>query len=219
MTTMLERQDLYAALLHEMKNNLVLLAMTLDSVPHTRDDEHDQPLDAARLLCQRVSERLMQALLIYKSDQGGMVLNAIDAYSPEDFVAEIAVQARSLRTRLRVETELAADVPPIWFFDRNMLEIALINAIHNSVTFARERIRIVARMRDGMLAIAIEDDSNGYPRHILEAVASDTPLNSSGTGLGLRFASLIAKAHVNNGRCGKLTLRNESGAVFEISVP
>lgn len=215
----LEHQDLYAALLHEMKNNLVLLAITLDNVPHTGAAEHDQPLDAARLLGQRVSERLMQALLIYKSDQGGMVLNAIDAYSPADLLNEVAIHARSLRADLRIETHLEPTVPVIWFFDRNMLEMALINAIHNSISYARERVRLVARVEDGMLCIAIEDDSDGYPPHIIEAVAQDVPLNTSGTGLGLRFASLIAKAHVNNGRHGALTLRNRDGAVFEVRLP
>ena len=74
-------------------------------------------------------------------------------------------------------------------------------------------------MEGGMLCLAVEDDSDGYPPHILQAVAEDRPLNSSGTGLGLRFASLIAKAHENEGRRGTLSLRNQNGAVFEIRVP
>ncbi len=217
--SVMEQQDLYAALLHEMKNHLVLMAITLDRVPHVGDAAHDQPLDEVRLLCQRASERLMQALLIYKNDQGGTLLNAVDAYSTEDFVAELAVQARSLRSQLQVDTEIAAGVPAIWFFDRNMLEMALMNALHNSVAYARQRIRIAARVEEGMLCIAIEDDSEGYPAHILQAVAEDKPLSSSGTGLGLRFASLIAKSHVNNGRSGMLRLTNRDGAVFELRVP
>ncbi|KAF0102567.1 MAG: signal transduction histidine kinase [bacterium] len=217
--SVMEQQDLYAALLHEMKNHLVLMAITLDRVPHVGDAGHDQPLDEVRLLCQRASERLMQALFIYKNDQGGALLNAVDAYSTEDFLSEMAVQARSLRAQLKVDTELADNVPAIWFFDRNMLEMALMNALHNSVAYARERIRISARVEEGMLCIAIEDDSEGYPEHILQAVAEDKPLSSSGTGLGLRFSSLIAKSHVNNGRTGMLRLSNRDGAVFEIRVP
>ena len=215
----LENHDLYAALLHEMKNNLVLMAITMERVPHTHAIEHDQPLDEARLLCQRVSERLMQALMIYKSDSGGMVLNAVDAYSPEDFVAEMAIQARYLQTPHLIDTRVDANVPALWFFDRNMLEMALINAIHKSITYARKHICVSARVEDGMLCLAVEDDSVGYPPHILEAVAQDRPLNSSGTGLGLRFASLIAKAHENRGRRGELSVRNQNGAVFEIRVP
>lgn len=215
----LEQQDLYAALLHEMKNHLVLMSITLDRVPHTDDRDHDAPLDEARLLCQRTSERLMQALFIYKNEHGGTLLNAVDAYSTEDFIQEMAVQARSLRSQLQVETDLDKAVPALWFFDRNMLEMALVNALHNSISYAHERIRIAARMDDGMLCIAIVDDSEGYPPHILQSVEDDQPLSSNGTGLGLRFSSLIAKSHINNGRKGFLRLRNEGGAVFEICVP
>lgn len=215
----LQQPDLYAALLHEMKNNLVLMAITLDRVPHIGNDTHDQPLEEVRLLCQRTSERLMQALLIYKNDHSGTLLNAVDAYSTEDFIAELALQAQSLRSQLRVETQIADDVPAIWFFDRNMLEMALLNALHNSVAYARKRIKISASVDDGMLCIAIEDDSDGYPEHILAAVAENKPLNSNGTGLGLRFSNLIAQAHINNGRSGHLNLRNQDGAVFEIWVP
>jgi len=215
----LQQPDLYAALLHEMKNNLVLMAITLDRVPHIGNDTHDQPLEEVRLLCQRTSERLMQALLIYKNDHSGTLLNAVDAYSTEDFIAEMALQAQSLRSQLQVETHIADDVPAIWFFDRNMLGMALLNALHNSVAYARKRIKISASVDDGMLCIAIEDDSDGYPEHILAAVAENKPLNSNGTGLGLRFSNLIAKAHINNGRSGRLNLRNQDGAVFEIWVP
>jgi len=40
----IEEQDIYAALLHEMKNTLVLMSITLDQVPHTHDKAHDAPL-------------------------------------------------------------------------------------------------------------------------------------------------------------------------------
>lgn len=219
MSDLPERQDLYAALLHEMKNNLVLMAITLGRVPKTGERDHDQPLDEVKLLCQRASERLMQALFIYRTDQGGELLNAVDAYSTEDFIQEMAIQARALRSDLEVATALEPDVPAIWFFDRNMLEMALMNALHNSVTYARQRIRIAARVEEGMLCLTIEDDSAGYPEHILNAVAEDKPLSSSGTGLGLRFARMIARAHHNDGRTGSLSLYNRNGAVFEIRLP
>jgi signal transduction histidine kinase len=212
-------QDLYAALLHEMKNNLVLLTLTLDGIPHTGAADHDAPLDEARLLGQRVSERLMQSLFLYKGEQGGMILNAIDAYCPADMLKDIAAQARSLARHLEVSVEVGDEVPPFWFYDRNMLEMALINAVHNSISYARERMVLKAEVRDGMLAISVRDDSDGYPPHILEAVAEGRTLQSNGTGLGLRFARLIAEAHNNRGRCGALRLYNDDGAVFEIDLP
>jgi signal transduction histidine kinase len=215
----MEDDDLYAALLHEMKNNLVLLTMTLDNIPHCGPEAHDEPLDAARLLAQRTSDRLMQALLIYKNSKDGVILNAVDAYSPADFIQELVRHTRSLKASLTVTAQIDDDVPAIWFFDRNMLEMALVNAIHNSIAYSRQELLIRASVRDGMLAISVHDDSDGYPAHILEAVAEDRPLQSNGTGLGLRFATLIARAHQNEGRSGDIRLYNDNGAVFEISVP
>ena len=61
--TDLELGDLYASLLHEMKNNLVLVTVTLDRIERTGAPSHDQALEEARLLCRKASERLMQALL------------------------------------------------------------------------------------------------------------------------------------------------------------
>lgn len=215
----MDNEDLYAALLHEMKNNLALLTMSLDNIPACGDDHHDRLLAEARVLGQKTADRLTQSLMIYKSTKGDIVLSAVDAFSPEDFVQELALQTRSLNKNLEVIAQVDADVPAIWFFDRNMLEMALLNAIHNSINYARQRVEIRAGLQDGMLAITIRDDSNGYPPHILEAVVEGRPLQSQGTGLGLRFARLIAEAHRNEGRTGSLRLANDRGAVFEICVP
>ena len=214
----LEVQDLYAALLHEMKNSLVLMSMNLERIPHMGNPGHDRPLDDVRLQCQRVAERLMQALLIYRCNLNEMALNALDAYSTQDLVQELAVQARSLRPELLVQTHISAEVPAIWFFDRNMLEIALINGLHNSMSYAKAGISIAVKVEDRMLCISIKDDSAGYPTHILDSefgVSSST----TGTGLGLRFARLIARSHCHEGRSGCLRLRNEEGAVFELCIP
>ncbi|HJX57953.1 MAG TPA: hypothetical protein VJ325_04475, partial [Thiobacillus sp.] len=99
--------DLYAALIHELKNNLGLLSMTIESIPLQGETEHDAAVDAARLLCQGVVDRLQQALLIYKAINQ-QIHPAIDAYSPHDLVHEIRDRAAALsRGRIHVEAALA----------------------------------------------------------------------------------------------------------------
>ena len=44
----IDSTDMYAALMHELKNNLGLLTMTLDAIPLRGDVEHDGRLDDAR---------------------------------------------------------------------------------------------------------------------------------------------------------------------------
>ncbi|MBS1146765.1 MAG: hypothetical protein H6R08_941 [Proteobacteria bacterium] len=210
---------LYAALIHELKNNLGLLSMTLDSIPMQAEPQHDRPVNDARLLCQSVIDRLQQALLIFKANNQ-QLQPTIDAYSPHDLVREIMERTVALsRDRLHIEAELAADVPAIWFFDRDLIEMALVNAIQNSLAYARSSIRIEAGMVEGCLALSVRDDSEGYPEHILTSVATNTPYRATGTGLGLQFARLIVQTHENRGRFGELRLFNDSGAVFSLLLP
>jgi K+-sensing histidine kinase KdpD len=215
----LDDTGFYAALIHELKNNLGLLAMTIDQIPAQNEPVHNEAVDAARLLCQGVIGRLQQALFIYKADHQQMH-PAINAYSPHDLIQEISDQAAALsRERLKIEVEIQPDVSAIWFLDRDLIEMALINAIHNSLAYARSTIRIEATMLDGCLALTVRDDSDGYPEHVLNSVATNTPYRSTGTGLGLQFARLIAQSHDNQGRVGELRLHNDRGAVFCLVLP
>jgi len=213
------RTDLYAALIHELKNDLGLLSITLDSIAPQGEAAHDAAVDSARLLCQGVVDRLQQALRVYKAiDQP--IRPSIDAWSPHDAVNEIRDRAASLsRGRIRVEAVLAQEVPAIWFFDRDLVEMALINAIHNSLAYARSSLRIEASMLEGCLALSVRDDSPGYPAHILAGASTDSSGHTRQTGLGLQFSRLIAESHDNRGRRGELRLHNDQGAVFCLLLP
>ncbi len=214
-----DTNDLLAALLHELKNNLALLSMTLEGIPRQGAAEHDQPLDAARLQCRQVSERLHQTLLLYKMDNRRLALD-VDAHSPVDFAQELAGTAKSLSAgRLHVEIAVDPDVPALWFFDRNLVEMAMMNAVHNALAYAGNRVTIHLGMENGQLGITVRDDSKGYPEHILQSEDEDKPYPSKGTGLGLLLSRMIARAHVNEGRTGSLRLGNDHGAVFTVLLP
>ena len=214
-----DTSDMHAALMHELKNNLGQLTMTLDGMPVLGIPEHDRKLDDARLICQRSVERLQEALLIYKAaDQ--TLHPFIDAYSPLDMLRELGDNATSLaRNRLTVETLVGDQVPDLWFFDWNLVELAMLNAIHNALAYARSGIRIEADMQDGFLAFTVRDDSEGYPQQVLASAGESVANGGKGSGLGLRFARLIAELHENQGRTGTLRLYNDAGAVFSLLLP
>ncbi len=214
-----DTSDMHAALMHELKNNLGLLTMTLDGMPLLGIPEHDTKLDDARLICQRSVERLQQALLIYKADHGAL-RPSIDAYSPIDLLRELGDNAGSLaRNRLTVEVLVSDKVPDIWFFDRGLVELAILNAIHNALAYARTTIRIEADVKGDYLALTVRDDSNGYPEQLLALDDTHVVSTGSATGLGLRFARLIAGLHENQGHVGGLELSNDAGAVFSLLLP
>jgi signal transduction histidine kinase len=212
--------DMHAALMHELKNNLGQLTMTLDGMSLLGIPEHDAKLDDARLICQRSVERLQQALLVYKAANQSLH-PFIDAHSPLDMLRELGDNASSLaRNRLKVETLMGDQVPDIWFFDWSLVELAMLNAIHNALAYARSGIRIEADMREGYLAFTVRDDSEaGYPSQVLDSAGKSFASGGKGTGLGLRFARLIAELHENQGRSGTLQLYNDAGAVFCLRLP
>ena len=215
----MESKDLYAALMHELKNNLGLLAMNIDGIPTIGQAEHDDAVDDARLLCQRVMDRLHQGLLIYKASDHP-IAPSVDAYSPRDLANELNDTALSLsRGRLQVSVTVSDEVPEIWFFDRNLVEMALINAIHNSLGYAQGQIRIGLALVDKYLEVSVWDDSSGFPEHVLQSFADKQPYRATGTGLGLQFAQLIAEAHENQGRVGEIRLSNQAGAMFTLRLP
>lgn len=215
----LENADFYAALIHELKNDLGLLSMTIDNIPDTGMVDHDQSVDAARLQCQQVVDRLQQTLLIYKAAKQ-QFHPRIDAHSPHELMTAIKARAETLsHGRFQIELAIDTDTPAFWFFDRDLVEMAMINAIQNSLHYARSTIRLEMRAQAAWLELCVRDDSSGYPDHVLASLAANTPYRATGTGLGLQFSRLIAHSHDNQGRVGELHLCNDSGAVFCLRLP
>ncbi len=208
---------LMATEFHEIKNQLGQLSLMLGETLVERPDLA-QTLNEPRLLCERISERLVQVLTLYKSGQERLTLN-IEAHSPADFVEQIRAQAASLagpRIEVVARTD---DAPPFFFFDRYLVELAMLNAVHNALQYARRRIEISAMTDVGSLGFQVHDDSDGYPAHILDNQGHMPTQRAGGTGLGLYFARVIAHAHDNRGRHGELRLTNEKGAVFTMLLP
>lgn len=145
----------------------------------------------------------------------------MEYHSPCDFIIELAnVTMGHARNRLEITADADENVPDIFFFDRSLLELAIMNGVYNCLKYAKTNIHFGLGMDDGMLKISISDDSGGFPSQILECNIDEMKPTKGGTGLGLHFASLIAQAHKAPGKSGFLRLRNEDNrAFFEIFIP
>ena len=133
-------KDLSHAVLHEVKNKLVVLNELLSTIPSTENPEHDTPLSRAQSLCQQISGEAIQILILYGAEVSGqMYLNLADLHSPQEFVTELAQTAISLSNkRLSVRANADENVPSEWYFDRNLLNLAVMNAVHNCLKYANE---------------------------------------------------------------------------------
>ncbi len=201
--------ELYAAVIHDVKNQLAELALRLGE----RDDAQQE-----MVIAMTAARRLSEMLLLIRQESELLSANP-DSVDTADFLAILAAEYRELFPALEFETDTGG-APAFAFFDDALVRLALSNAVHNACRSARSRVRLAALERDGMLALEVADDGPGYPEAMLEN-RGDTPTaaSSRGTGLGLYLARKIAELHKLDGRHGRIELGNDGGAVFRMYLP
>ncbi len=217
-------ETVLASTVHEMKNSLGLLMNQLDDVDFGTSGENRKTLSSIKYEASRINTSLMEMLALYKLENKQLSLHidevvVIDLI--EDCVAAFAVLADSKDVRIEVD----CDEMLIWFFDPDLVGIAINNIVGNSIRYAESLIRISVAVQANELGIQIDDDGDGYPQKMLLDVENFTNrvnLSSGSTGLGLFFAHRIASIHERKNRSGYIQLANGgklSGGSFRISLP
>ncbi|MCK9201017.1 MAG: ATP-binding protein [Gallionella sp.] len=201
--------DLYAAVIHDVKNQLAELALRLGE----RADAQQE-----MLIAMNAARRLSEMLLVIRQKSELLNVNP-DSVDTADFLMILAAEYRELFPALVIDIE-TEHTPAFAFFDDALVRLALSNALHNACRSARTRVRLAAREQDKMLVLEVADDGPGFPDSMLENKAN-TPASASnrGTGLGLYLARKIAELHKLEGRCGRIELSNDGGAVFRMFLP
>jgi len=201
--------DLYAAVIHDVKNQLAELALRLGE---RADAQHEMniAMNAAR--------RLSEMLLMIRQESELLSVNP-DSVDTADFLSILAAEYRELFPALTIDID-TAQAPAFAFFDDALVRMALSNAVHNACRSARTRVRLAAREQDGMLVLEVADDGPGFPDAMLKNEGNaPSSASSRGTGLGLYLARKIAELHELEGRCGRIELSNNGGAVFRMFLP
>jgi len=197
--------ELYAAAIHEVKNQLAELALRL----RERGDaavEMEIAWNAAR----RLTKILMQDRELWVNT---------DTVNPADFLGALAAEYAELFPHLSIQVDTGA-APDCTFFDEALVRMALGNALHNACRFAKSQIRLTAIQKDALLMLQICDDGLGYPASLLEANGElPAAASGTGTGLGLYLAGKIARLHLNHGRQGFIELSNQPGTCFRMFLP
>lgn len=202
-----------ASSVHDMKNSLSLLSnrmerflgeLTPDSFPGYED------LSQMLYETKRVNHNLIQLLALYK------VGNHLYPFDPQpfllsDFVQEMEAQCRPLLASRLIELETSCPDDLIWYFDEELVNGVIGQAINNASQYTRDRIRLSVAQTGDMLEIRVEDNGAGYPASMLQADEPDQrgiSFGSGSTGLGLYFGRTVAAMHRNKGRHGRLRLEN-----------
>lgn len=202
--------DIQAAVMHDVKNQLAELALRL----HRRGDAR-----AEMEIAMTASRRLSEMLLLERENNRQLSVN-VNQVHPADFLEILAAEYAEFFPEKKLEVD-AARAPVSAFFDDGLIRIALSNALHNACRHARTRVTIAAYEEQGMLALEIADDGPGFPDQVLQS-AGEIPVASTGigTGLGIYLANRIAQMHCLDGRCGRVQLYNDkAGAHFRMLLP
>jgi len=201
--------DLYAAVVHDVKNQLAELALRLGK----RDDTRQEVAIAIS-----AAGRLSEMLLLHREAADQLQVN-VDAVNPADFLAMLASEYSELFPKVLLQID-AARAPACAFFDDVLVRMALANALHNACRHARATIKLAAYEHDAMLVFEVADDGAGFPEKVLlDAGKSPAPASDFGTGLGLYLARKIAELHRLHERHGRIELSNVSGGQFRMLLP
>ncbi|WP_109511869.1 sensor histidine kinase [Pseudomonas ovata] len=216
-----------ASTVHDMKNSLATLTRA-----HS-EWQAQLPVEQRRSAGHGVIEyefanlngMLVQLLGLYKLGVNQLPLRP-DYHELDDFIeAQLAHHQDVLESRsIRASFELDGLIP-LGFFDRELIGSVVSNILVNAIRFAREKIAVEIGEQDGQLCITINDDGPGYPVHMIEKqtdYVQGINAMSGSTGLGLYFASHIARLHQRNGVQGRIEIANGGalgGGRFSIFLP
>lgn len=216
-----------ASTVHDMKNSLATL-----TTAHTQwlsrlsDVQRDTPENGViEYEFANLNGMLVQLLGLYKLGVNQLPLRP-DYHELDDFIgAQLAHQQEVLDSRGIIASVEVDDLSPLGFFDRELIGSVVANIIVNAIRFARGNILVTLGDDQGQLKISINDNGPGYPAHMIEH-QTDYVLGinqgSGSTGLGLYFASHIARLHARNGVHGRIEIANGGalgGGLFSIYLP
>src|SRR5471030_713803 len=238
-----------ASTVHDMKNSISVLSGTLENLLDARARQPDgAEADAAAVAAdapaaaypqmaqmlyqtKRLNDNLIQLLALYKEVGKPSYPFEPQPQRVSELVEQVASQARILLASKGIALDL--DFPPelIWSYDEDLVIGVLVHAINNAIRYTADRIRLSAAQSGDYLELRVEDNGGGFPPAMLEAGASAmdlAPANAkvnfltNSSGLGLYFASEVAKMHSHRQRRGAIALENGGalgGGVFVLRLP
>lgn len=219
---------IFASNIHDIKNLLFLLLNSLEeTIVGATDSTHTQKnianLSSLKYNGQRINDKLIQLLALYSMSQERYQIN-IAYHSVEEFVEDIVIEALPLLSARSISITGEVEDGLCCFFDKDVANGIISNAIHNALSHAKTTIKIIAYHKEDYLHIDIEDDGDGFPQQLLENGGIVRSVNRANgkTGLGLYFSSMSAKMHVNKNKTGSISLANGGslhGAVFSLQLP
>ena len=222
------KSDFVANVSHDLKTPLSVIRMFGETLEMGRVTDEEKRREYYRVIT-RESERLSRLIdnvLDFSRIEGGRQTYDIVPAAVEPLVRETleAFAYPLTQASFKVDVAVAPDLPDVPM-DRDAVGQALANLVDNAIKYCGERktLRVSATVRDGRLALAVEDEGIGIPAaehaRIFDKfyrVGRSETSGSRGSGVGLALVRHVAEAHA--GSVG-VESRPGGGSRFTLSLP
>ncbi len=220
------RRDFVANVSHELRTPLAALKSVIDTLregPIEDRDTADGFLARADGELVRLVVMVEELLQLSRIESGELAL-AFEELRIDGVIKTAVERLRPEADRqgLTIRVNIASSTPPIRA-DRDLLERALVNLIHNSVKFTPHggTIEVSARTQNGVITVEVCDTGEGIdpadlPRVFERFYKADRARRAGGTGLGLAIVKHTAEAH---GGTVKAESEPGRGSTFSLTIP
>jgi signal transduction histidine kinase len=190
---------------HDLKNELGALEAALEQLAA---DPNREAAVAAHRQCRDLRHRMVTFLTLYGAD-GALHAHCEDE-SPTGLLESLVARQDGTHPGIALVTEVAPELPAFWYFDRQLVLMALDAAVHNALGFARRQVTLRVRAEAGHLVFSVQDDGGG--------LGHSKPADPFATGLGTALCRTVARAHGTRRADGGVRLFNQpqGGACFEL---
>jgi two-component system sensor histidine kinase SenX3 len=220
------RRDFVANVSHELKTPIGALGLLSEAILGAKDEPDEVVRFATRMQIEaRRLTDLVQEIIDLSRLQSSDPLQRALPVDIEDVVREAATQAQISAESRRITLDLGVLEPASVVGDRAQLIVAVHNLIENAINYSPDntKVSITARLRDGLVEIAVADQGIGIPdgeqNRIFERFYRVDPARSrstGGTGLGL---SIVKHVALNHGGDVKVWSKVGVGSTFSLLLP
>jgi signal transduction histidine kinase len=221
-----QREQLFAFIVHDLKNPLTGIQMGLDLLGERDDNTPTSQIHLRRLrdTAQYMGRMIQNILDIGRAEQVGLELHKtrilLSSWIPA-LLQEVETQAKSRKHKFACHcpSDLEVDVDQDFF--RRLLLNLVDNALKYSPTGSHTRIEV--ELTEAGVRLAVRDQGQGIPEPMREQIFGKfVRLHEgqhdarSGSGIGLAFCRLVAEAH--QGRIW-VEPNTPKGSVFVLEIP
>lgn len=217
-------KTLFNSISHELKTpitTIISAASSFSSEENLKNENFVKKiLREINIAAERLN-RLVENLLDMARLESGVLKLKSDWHDISDLIYGAVNRLKNELTNHKLTIEIQKEIK-LFKFDYGLMEQALINIIHNSVTYTREgsEILINVKTENDSCVISIADNGAGFTEETLPKLFQKfyrvPQTKTGGTGLGLSIAKGFIEAHKGS---VKAENRETGGAMFTIKLP